>query len=139
MIFKQCHELKIDSDQFELLKQGLKKHEVRKEDRGFQEGDLIVLRETVFSAQERCQKNIRKIVYTGRALIFKISFINSGGDFGIMPGFVVLGLEQIKTQKLIDPVKEKIYDKMCIVERFLGMSYKEMLKIVIKNIKNVVI
>jgi hypothetical protein len=63
---------------------GEKPFEVRRDDRGFQRGDLVRLLEY----------RIDGILagYTGREITKRITFILTGGQFGIEPGFVVMGL-----------------------------------------------
>lgn len=81
----KTHELKTWTEYFEALISGKKTFEVRKNDRNFQEGDLLIL------------KDWNKLTdkYSGRQTAFTISYILEGGQFGIEDGFCVLGLKVI--------------------------------------------
>jgi hypothetical protein len=75
------HTLKCWSDYFGAIRRKEKNFDVRRDDRGFQKGDTIILREwdQQFSR------------FTGNDEHRKIKYILTGGQFGIEPGFVVLG------------------------------------------------
>lgn len=78
------HELKTVQPYFEALFVGTKQFEVRRDDRGFQEGDSVHLREWTGSG------------YTTRSVIATIGYIlRDAGDFGVMPGYCVLGLSEM--------------------------------------------
>ena len=77
------HELKVWPEYFHKLQPGEKTFEVRRDDRGFQKGDVLWLR-------EYDPKQIRG--YTGNATYARIDYILTGGQFGIEPGFVVMAL-----------------------------------------------
>lgn len=75
------HELKTHPKYFEKIWNGDKKFEIRKNDRNFQEGDLLKLLEY---DPEICS-------YTGRYCIMKISYILH--DFpGLEPGYCVMSI-----------------------------------------------
>lgn len=76
----QHHELKIRREFFNAVLDGAKTFEIRKNDRGFQPGDTVKLREIVPDPLEH---------YTGRACDFRIGYVT---DFSQMPGFVVFSL-----------------------------------------------
>jgi hypothetical protein len=83
------HILKCWPDYFDAIKAGLKPFEVRRDDRGFQRGDVLVLQRT----DER-RHNV-EYDYNGKVkheLRRIISYVLTGGQFGIEPGYVVLGL-----------------------------------------------
>jgi ASC-1-like (ASCH) protein len=82
------HELKCYPSYFDAMKRGEKNFEVRRDDRGFQRGDTLQLRrfEQAYGT------------YTGDRLYKKITFILTGGQLGIEPGFVVMALVDIGTQ-----------------------------------------
>lgn len=67
------HELKIWPQYFERVKDGTKTFEVRVNDRGFQSGDEVSLREYVHEDQRYTEDS--RIGYTGRKLEFKIGYI----------------------------------------------------------------
>lgn len=76
------HELKTWPEMFQAISSGEKPFEVRRDDRGFEVGDWLRLREFEDVAQR----------YTGRELRRRISYVLPGGQFGLAPEFVVLGL-----------------------------------------------
>jgi hypothetical protein len=82
------HKLKTWPDYFHALERG-KNFEVRRDDRGFQKGDVLWLRE--FNPKLR--------VYTGNGHFARITYILTGGQFGIEPGYVVLGLEDVADEE----------------------------------------
>jgi hypothetical protein len=81
----QEHELKTWSIYFDAVARGDKTFEVRRDDRGFQKGDILVLRR--FDSRYFC--------FTGERLRKRISYILTGGQFGIEPGYVVMGLGDV--------------------------------------------
>lgn len=76
------HELKCWPEFFAPMVSGEKPFDVRRNDRGFQRGDTILLREWNPNTKE----------YTGRDVRFEVSYVLSG--WGIAPEHVVLGLWQ---------------------------------------------
>ena len=79
----KVHILKTWPVYFERVDSGDKTFEVRKNDRDFQTGDEVLLKEYDPVKQE----------YTFRQILFTISYILYGGDFGIENGYCVLGLK----------------------------------------------
>jgi len=85
------HELKTLAPYWDAIERGDKTFEVRRDDRGFQKGDTLHLAKFdglhyVAPPGARFGKTILKR---------RISYILTGGQFGIAPGFVVLGLAHI--------------------------------------------
>ena len=80
------HELKTWPEYFNELLSGNKTFEVRKNDRDFKIGDILLL-------NEYDPENNK---YTGRQTGFTISYILNGGNFGIEKEFCVLGIKPIK-------------------------------------------
>lgn len=78
------HYLKIEKQPFEDVKSGIKQFEYRKDDRGFNVGDIICLEEIEKLAND-------EIEYTGRYIIKKISYILRGA-YGVPEGFAVLSI-----------------------------------------------
>lgn len=76
------HELKTWKEYFEEVFMGRKTFEVRKNDRNFKKGDILILKEWDNEKQE----------YTGRQMARGISYILTGGQFGVENGFVVMAL-----------------------------------------------
>lgn len=78
----QVHDVKCWPEFFALLVTGDKRFEVRKNDRDYQAGDLITLREWHPAHQ----------AFTGRSLTFVITYVLHGGQFGIDAEACVLSL-----------------------------------------------
>ena len=76
------HELKILPQWFEDVISGCKNFEIRKNDRHFEVGDMVLLRE--WNGTE----------YTGRGIFKRIKYIYHGtGEYGLQEGYCILGLE----------------------------------------------
>lgn len=79
------HDLKIAPHWFEEISFNGKEFEIRKNDRGFKVGDVLVLHE--WDGEK----------YTHNYIIAKISYIFEGnGDYGLEKGYCVLGLADIE-------------------------------------------
>ncbi len=80
----KIHELKTWPDYFFRVFAGQKKFEVRKNDRDFQIGDTLLLKEYDPVKDE----------YTGREALREVSYILHGtGEFGIEHGYCVMSLK----------------------------------------------
>lgn len=84
------HKLKTWPVYFDAVKRGEKPFEVRRDDRGFQKGDVLILQRT-------CEDSLHLVDYdyhgkVAHELRHEITYILTGGQFGIEPGYVVLGL-----------------------------------------------
>jgi hypothetical protein len=88
------HELKALSAYFHPLSDGRKKFEVRRDDRGFQTGDVLRVREFIPNARSP------NLQYTGNEDFFRIEWILTGGQLGIEPGFVVLSLSPLDDETI---------------------------------------
>ena len=81
------HELKVWPEYFAAIKRGDKPFEIRKDDRGYREGDILLLREYYPGTDE----------YSGDELKARVTFCIYGSNamgfaFGIRAGFVAMGL-----------------------------------------------
>lgn len=84
----KSHELKTWPEPFEAVRDGRKRHEFRKDDRGYEIGDELVLREWDPETQE----------YTGeRALCVEVTYLTRGPAFGIPEGYVVMSIARGST------------------------------------------
>lgn len=86
----QRHIVKCWPNYFDAIKRGEKPFDVRRDDRGYQKGDLLVLQRT----SERDKLTV-ETDYDGKItheLEREITYVLTGGQFGIEPGYVVLGL-----------------------------------------------
>ena len=77
------HELRTWPPYWEHIYDGIKTFEFRKDDRNFQVGDLVYLREW----------DPRREVYTGRLITKRIGYLVHGGKFGIPKGYCIFSLE----------------------------------------------
>lgn len=76
---RQHHHLKTETEYYQAIEKGLKKFELRQNDRNFQIGDMIYLEETVNGA------------YTGRKIApMEIKYILFGGNFGLEEGYCIM-------------------------------------------------
>lgn len=79
------HELKTWPEYFQPVKAGVKTFEGRVDDRNFQVGDRLLLREW--------DPKIKH--YTGRKLTAEITYKMPGGQFGISPSWCVLAIKVV--------------------------------------------
>lgn len=86
----RTHRLKTWPEFFKAIDDGRKTFEVRADDRGFMEGDLLVLQEYDPSSNEIIDRE----KYTGREIRRHVTYKLPGGKFGIDPSFCVLGLSR---------------------------------------------
>ena len=84
------HVLKCWPVYWDAVASGDKTFEGRRDDRGFQKGDIVVLQRTRHDALHTVELDVQG---TARNEIrFRIGFILTGGQFGIEPGYVVFSL-----------------------------------------------
>jgi hypothetical protein len=76
------HELKTWPEYYKAVVSGKKKFEVRKADRHFEIGDLLILKEY----------DPEKKAFTGKLISKEITYILQGGQFGISPGYVIMSI-----------------------------------------------
>lgn len=92
------HELKVATAYFDALASGEKNFEVRRDDRGFQRGDVLVLRRygksfsSAIGAFQYLRGTSNCMASEADTVRRRITYVLTGGQFGIEPGFVVLGL-----------------------------------------------
>jgi hypothetical protein len=77
------HILKCWPEYFEAIGQGRKTFEVREDDRNFQEGDSLELREWNPETKE----------YTMRWIWCRVSYVLRGGNWGVSPRHVVMAIK----------------------------------------------
>jgi hypothetical protein len=86
------HELKTSPEYFKAVRDGIKTFEVRKNDRGFSVGDILVLREFElgygFFWPDRYT--------TSPKIRCEVIYMLDGGKFGIEPGYCVMGINILK-------------------------------------------
>lgn len=88
---KREHVVKCWPQYFDVIASGEKTFDVRRDDRGYQRGDILVLREW-----DGTRSVIEDFKFTGRVERREITWILTGGQFGIEPGYVVLALGEVR-------------------------------------------
>lgn len=83
------HELKTDSNVFQLTVEGKKDYEIRYDDRDFAVGDILMLKETKYSGYQ--MKQGKPLEFTGRSIFKRINSILTG--YGLKDGWVILNVE----------------------------------------------
>jgi hypothetical protein len=107
----KTHELKTDPKVFEASWAGCKPWEIRKNDRNFQVGDTLLLRETQYSGEEMAEQwtphmadMVREnasvspgkpLIYTGRELKVKVTYI-LGNFYELKYDWVVMTVEKLE-------------------------------------------
>lgn len=81
----KTHELKTLKPYFEAQMFGWKAFEVRRNDRDFNVGDDLVLREIDSQGS-----------YTGRSIVVRVSYILGNEFEGVVPGYVVMSTNLVK-------------------------------------------
>ena len=84
----KIHTLKTDPEPFESVLLGLKKFEIRFDDRGFEVSDELYLQETKYTGTEI--NNGAELIYTGRVTIRAVSHILRGPIYGLLNGWVIM-------------------------------------------------
>jgi hypothetical protein len=100
------HELKTWPDMFQGIWDGKKHHEVRKNDRGYKVGDFLELREWQPS-EEPLRVTIEG--YSGRRILAEVTWMTTGGSFGLPTDLCVLSIEVRDTHDGEQWVSEKEY------------------------------
>ncbi len=78
------HELKTWPEMFHAVKSGKKRFELRRDDRGFQEGDRLRLMEWNPNARP---------CYTGHSLLVRVTFVLRDAEmFGLASGFCAMSI-----------------------------------------------
>lgn len=80
------HHLKTWPDIFVVVWSGNKKFEIRKNDRGFQVGDVLVLQE--YDPETKC--------YSGHEITCDVEWLLEGGQFGLEEGYVCMSLDNMR-------------------------------------------
>ncbi|MFF5993681.1 DUF3850 domain-containing protein [Lysinibacillus sp. KU-BSD001] len=83
---RMTHELKIHPAPFEAVLKGLKTFEYRFNNRSYREGDILKLNEY----------DPDKMLYTGRAVEAKVTYLLEGGQFGIPEDYVLMSIKKIR-------------------------------------------
>lgn len=89
------HELKCWAEAFVALEDGTKKAEFRRDDRGFQVNDLLVLREWMPEHGGGRYGAYIPNTYTGRVVVARITHILRK-KFGVPEGYAMLSLHMLR-------------------------------------------
>lgn len=90
----EIHTLKTRPQYWEAVYDGRKTFEIRKFDRNFNIGDILKLKRTISEIDHR-------IDFTYQELSVKITYMLGGSEFGIKPGFIILGIKKLRGSELI--------------------------------------
>lgn len=90
---QQVHQLKTLGRYFDAVVRGDKTFEVRKNDRAFQTGDILELAR--LDDDGRHYSILPGDRYEKITARYKITYLLQGGQFGIEPGYCVLGLSPV--------------------------------------------
>lgn len=90
------HDLKTWPGPFAALLAGTKTYEIRKQDRPFQVGDVLHLREWSPTSED----------YTGREVERRITHMTPGGEWGLPVGLCVLALGASPSPATAEPTRE---------------------------------
>lgn len=80
----KIHQLKTLPEYFQLVRDGIKTFEVRKNDRDFKQGDILILQEYDPSLDNP---------FTGNCITIQTGFILYGGQYGIDSEYCVISLD----------------------------------------------
>lgn len=89
----KTHELKIDIKYFEDVKKGIKTFELRKNDRDFKVGDILILKEYYQGDIDYTEGIYTSPHYTNREITKEIIYILEGGQYGLQKCYVILGIK----------------------------------------------
>lgn len=90
MVIERVHKLKTWPTYWDAIESGEKTFEVRRNDRGFQTGDIV---ELMRCDEDKIGAWIQRHVVPLR---FRIGWILQGGQFGIEPGYCVFSLSPLR-------------------------------------------
>lgn len=80
----KIHDLKTWPDFFKKVVSGEKPFEIRVNDREYEVGDTLVLREF----------DPARAIYSGSQVVVLVTYLLVGGQFGIQPGYIVMGIKE---------------------------------------------
>lgn len=90
----KIHELKTWPQFYQPTEEGKKRFEIREDDRGFEAGDLLLLREYDTTEGK----------YTGREMMVKVDFLmRRWSEMGLKDGYVIMSISRVKIENLEVP------------------------------------
>lgn len=87
----KLHELKTDALVFQAVKNGYKTFEIRKNDREYQTGDLLLLNETLYTGAEMAEG--KSLYYTGQKCLVKVTHVLHGPVYGLQDGWCIMSFK----------------------------------------------
>ena len=84
------HELKTDPQVFDDVVEGRKPFEIRKDDRGYEVGDLLKLRKTKHTGAEMAEG--APLEYVGPPLYVYVTYLLRGPIYGLADGWVIMAI-----------------------------------------------
>lgn len=90
------HDLKTDPEVFDAVARGEKTFEIRKDDRGFQVGDTLLLRRTRYTGEQMHFGD--PLEYTGEQETRTVTHLLRGPLYGLVEGWVILSLNRSYTE-----------------------------------------
>lgn len=109
----RVHELKTWPVPYQAVLDKKKHHEVRRDDRGYGVGDVLVLREYDPTTRGAFHSTLG---YTGHALIAHVTYLTSGDQFGIPSDICVMSIVVLQWSENYHP---GVFDEMIRVYRQL--------------------
>lgn len=89
----EVHTLKTDPEAFRAVWEGKKTYEIRKNDRNFEIGDQLRLRETKYTGQEMA--NGKPLKYTDREVIAEVTHMLKGPCYGLQDGWCIMSIKTL--------------------------------------------
>lgn len=89
----KTHELKTDSHVFGAVARGDKTFEIRLNDRDYEVGDVLILKETEHGGNQ--MKQGAPLIYTGSEHECVVTYILAGPIYGLAEGWVIMSIGTI--------------------------------------------
>ncbi len=87
----KTHELKTDRESFQATKRGEKTFEIRINDRDFQIGDTLLLKETKHTGKQMAEEQA-PLAYTGDTFEVTVLHMLRGPIYGLEKGWVIMSV-----------------------------------------------
>lgn len=96
------HELKILPEYYDAIRRGVKRFEIRKNNRDFQAGDVLWLKEWDGDEEQ----------YTGNEMVVRVLYVLYGnGDYGLTEGYCIMSIVDPETDIIQGRTDDKVSDK----------------------------
>lgn len=103
----KLHQLKTWPDPFRAMWQGFKSFELRRNDRGFEPGDKLVLLE--WRPTAATDGKVTDGEYTGRAIVADVGWLLTGfSEWGLADGFCIMQLDALRRYDDWKPASERL-------------------------------